>query len=176
MKTVIRVGERFLTFHDIMSTFQSVGRLFGSFTNWFQSQSTDIELIDFSDERVPFSDESVPFSDESVPFSDESVPFSDESVPSSDESVPSSDESVPFSDESVYFTVQAKRLKGLTTLWEMFKNGTLEKSLYDFLVTYEVIKLAEAGEDVELTVSIEEEEYKRACIDLNNDLNKAKGN
>ena len=155
MKTVVRVGERFLTFHDIMSTFQSVGRLFGSFTNWFQSQSTDIELIDFSDESVRLSDESVRFSDESVRFSDESVRFSD---------------------GSVYFTVQAKSLKGLTTLWEMFKNGTLEKSLYDFLVTYKVIELAEAGEDVELTVSIEEEAYKRACIDLNNDLNKAKGN
>ena len=162
MKTVVRVGERFLTFHDIMSTFQSVGRLFGSFTNWFQSQSTDIELIDFSDESVRLSDESVRFSDESVRFSDESVRFSDESV--------------RFSDGSVYFTVQAKSLKGLTTLWEMFKNGTLEKSLYDFLVTYKVIELAEAGEDVELTVSIEEEAYKRACIDLNNDLNKAKGN
>ena len=131
LETVIRVGERFLTFHDIMSTFQSVGRLFGSFTNWFQSQSTDIELIDFS-------------------------------------------ESVCLSDESVCFTVQAKSLEGLTTLWKMFEDGKLKESLYDFLVTHKVIKLDEAGEDVEVTVSIVEEEYqKKVFIDLNNE---AKGN
>ena len=107
-----------------MSTFQSVGQLFRSFTNWFQSQSTDIELIDFGD-------------------------------------------------GSVCFTVQAKSLKGLTTLWERYKDGTLKKSLYDFLVTHKVKQLAEAGEDVELTVTIDKEEYERACIDLKKE---AKGN
>ena len=124
LETVIRVGEGFLTFLDIMSTFQSVGQLFRSFTNWFQSQSTDIELIDFGD-------------------------------------------------GSVCFTVQAKSLKGLTTLWERYKDGTLKESLYDFLVTHKVKQLAEAEEDVELTVTIDKEEYERACIDLKKE---AKGN
>ena len=72
----------------------------------------------------------------------------------------------------VCFTVQANSLKGLTTLWNMYQDGTLRARLYDFLVT-EVKRLAEAEENVELTVTIEEEEYKRACIDLNNE---AKGN
>ena len=72
----------------------------------------------------------------------------------------------------VCFTVQANSLKGLTTLWNMYQDGTFRARLYDFLVT-EVKHLAEAEENVELTVTIEEEEYKRACIDLNNE---AKGN
>ena len=74
---------------------------------------------------------------------------------------------------SVCFTVQANSLKGLTTLWNMYQDGTLKARLYDFLVTEKVKHLAEAEENVELTVTIEEEEYKRACIDLNNE---AKGN
>ena len=73
----------------------------------------------------------------------------------------------------VCFTVQANSLKGLTTLWNMYQDGTLKARLYDFLVTEKVKHLAEAEENVELTVTIEEEEYKRACIDLNNE---AKGN
>ena len=73
----------------------------------------------------------------------------------------------------VCFTVQANNLKGLTTLWNMYQDGTLKARLYDFLVTEKVKHLAEAEENVELTVTIEEEEYKRACIDLNNE---AKGN
>ena len=121
---MIRVGGDFLTFLNILSTFQTVGRLFRSFNNWFQSRFTDLELNDFGD-------------------------------------------------GSICFTVQAKSLKGLTNLWESFKDGTLKESLYDFLVTHEVEKLAEAEEDVELTVTINEDEYERACIDLNN---KAKGN
>ena len=74
---------------------------------------------------------------------------------------------------SVCFTVQANSLKGLTTLWNMYQDGTLKTRLYDFLVTEKVKLLAEAEEKVELTVTIEEEDYRRPCIDLNNE---AKGN
>ena len=73
---------------------------------------------------------------------------------------------------SVCFTVQANSLKELTILWNMYQDGTLKARLYDFLVT-EVKHLAEAEENVELTVTIEEEEYKRAFIYLNNET---KGN
>ena len=55
----------------------------------------------------------------------------------------------------------------------MYQDGTLKARLYEFLVTEKVKHLAEAEENVELTVTIEEEEYKRASIDLNNE---ARGN
>ena len=55
----------------------------------------------------------------------------------------------------------------------MYQEGTLKARLHDFLVTEKVKLLAEAEENVELTVTIEEEEYRRACIDLEN---KVKGN
>ena len=54
----------------------------------------------------------------------------------------------------------------------MYQDGTLRARLYDFLVT-EVKHLAAAEENVELTVTIEEEEYKRAFINLDNET---KGN
>ena len=54
----------------------------------------------------------------------------------------------------------------------MYQDGTLKARLYYFLVT-EVRHLAEAEENVELTVTIEEEEYRRAFVYLNNE---AKGN
>ena len=73
---------------------------------------------------------------------------------------------------SVCFTVQTNSLKGLTNLWIMYQDGTLRARLYDFLVT-EVKHLAAAEENVELTVTIEEEEYKRAFINLDNET---KGN
>ena len=73
----------------------------------------------------------------------------------------------------VCFTVQVNSLKELTILWNMYQDGTLKARLHDFLVTDKVKHLAEAEENVELTVTIVEEEYKRACIGLNNE---AKGN
>ena len=90
----------------------------------------------------------------------------------SDQVLPADTELADMGGGCVCFTVQTSSLKGLTTLWNMYQDGTLRARLYDFLVT-EVKHLAEAGENVELTVTIEEEEYKRACIDLNNE---AKGN
>ena len=54
----------------------------------------------------------------------------------------------------------------------MYQDGTLKARLYNFLAT-EVRHLAEAEENVELTVTIEEEEYRRAFVYLNNE---AKGN
>jgi len=47
----------------------------------------------------------------------------------------------------------------------MYNNGTLKNRLQGFLVTEEVKQLA-AGEDVEVTVFIDEEQYKEAYLNL----------
>ena len=91
----------------------------------------------------------------------------------SDQVLPADTELADMGGGCVCFTVQANSLKGLDTLWKMYQDGTLKAHLYDFLVTEKVKLLAEAEEDVELKITIEEEEYRRACIDLNNE---AKGN
>ena len=89
-----------------------------------------------------------------------------------DQVLPADTELADMGGGCVCFTVQASNLKGLTTLWKMYQDGTLKARLYNFLVT-EVRHLAEAEENVELTVTIEEEEYRRAYNDLNNE---GKGN
>ena len=68
---------------------------------------------------------------------------------------------------AVCLTVQAESLSALTNLWRLYQDGTLQKRLYDFLVTDEMRKLAE-GEDVEVNVTIEGEEYQNACLELMN--------
>lgn len=87
--------------------------------------------------------------------------------------LPADTELVNVGEGCVYFTVQANSIKGLTTLWNMYQDGTLTARLHDFLVTDEVKHLVDAEGNVELTVTIEKEEYDIACIDLNNE---AKGN
>lgn len=87
--------------------------------------------------------------------------------------LPADTELVNVGEGCVYFTVRANSIKGLTTLWNMYQDGTLTARLHDFLVTDEVKHLVDAEGNVELTVTIEKEEYDIACIDLNNE---AKGN
>ena len=72
---------------------------------------------------------------------------------------------VQITDGCVCLTVQAESLSALTNLWKLYQDGTLQKRLYDFFVTDEIRKLAE-GEDVEVNVTIEEEEYQKACVEL----------
>ena len=75
---------------------------------------------------------------------------------------------VQITDGCVCLTVQAESLWALTNLWKLYQDGTLQKRLYDFFVTDEMRKLAE-GEDVEVNVTIEEEEeYQKACLELMN--------
>ena len=90
-----------------------------------------------------------------------------------DQVLPADTELADMGGGCVCFTVQASSLKGLNSLWNMYQDGTLKARLHDFLVTEKVKLLAEAKENVELTVTIEEKEYRRACIDLEN---KVKGN
>ena len=69
------------------------------------------------------------------------------------------------SEGSLCFTVQAETSSALKELWDMYKSGTLQNRLQEFLVTDE-IKLLASGEDVEVTVYIDEQEYKAAYLDL----------
>ena len=79
---------------------------------------------------------------------------------------------VNVTDGCVCLTVQAETLSALTTLWNLYQDGTLERRLYNFFVTDEVKERA-GGETVEVNVSIEEEEYDKARLEL---MNEAKGN
>ena len=75
---------------------------------------------------------------------------------------------VQITDGCVCLSVQAESLSALTNLWRLYQDGTLQKRLYDFFVTDEMRKLVE-GEDVEVNVTIEEEEeYQKACLELMN--------
>ena len=55
----------------------------------------------------------------------------------------------------------------------MYQDGTLKARLFDFLVTEEMKTRAGGEEEVELTVTIEEGEYEKACTEL---IDEAKGN
>ena len=49
----------------------------------------------------------------------------------------------------------------------MYQDGTLQRHLHDFFVTDEVRELAN-GEDVEVNVTIDEDEYQKACLEMMN--------
>ena len=66
---------------------------------------------------------------------------------------------------SLCFTVQAETASVLSELWSSYNDGTLKNRLQEFLVTEEVKQLA-SGEHVEVTVFIDEEEYKEAYLNL----------
>ena len=66
---------------------------------------------------------------------------------------------------SVYLKVQAERLAALEHLWRLYKNGTLKKRLQALFVTDEMRDLA-GGEQVEVIVTIDEEEYDKTRNEL----------
>ncbi|KAL9984369.1 hypothetical protein ACROYT_G006654 [Oculina patagonica] len=66
---------------------------------------------------------------------------------------------------SLCFIVQAETPSALRELWDIYKSGALQTRLQDFLVTKEIKQLAN-GEDVGVTVYIDEQEYKEACLEL----------
>ena len=68
-------------------------------------------------------------------------------------------------DGSVYLKVQAESLAALERLWRVYKNGTLKKRLQVLFVTDEMKELA-GGEQVEVVVTIEDEEYEKARDEL----------
>ncbi|KAL9959133.1 hypothetical protein ACROYT_G036221 [Oculina patagonica] len=72
---------------------------------------------------------------------------------------------VEISEGSLCFTVQAETSSALKELWDIYKSGTLQSRLQEFLVTEEVKELAN-GKDVEVSVFIDEQEYKEAYLGL----------
>ena len=79
--------------------------------------------------------------------------------------LPSSNKLIESSNGSVRFTVESENLIALKKLWEMYKDGTLQSRLQEFLVTNEIKELAN-GEDIEVTVFIDEHEYNEAYFNL----------
>ena len=69
------------------------------------------------------------------------------------------------SEGSVCFTIQAENRSALEALWERYQNGTLQKDLQEFLVTEEIKQLTKS-EEVTVGVEIDEQEYKKAFLEL----------
>ena len=79
--------------------------------------------------------------------------------------LPSSNKLIEISNGSIRFVVEAEKLAALKELWDIYKDGTLQSRLQEFLVTDEIKQLAN-GEDIVVTVSIDEHEYNEAYFDL----------
>ena len=71
------------------------------------------------------------------------------------------------SEGSVCFTVQAETRLALEELYERYSTGNLQKDLQEFLVTDDIIQLAD-GEEVVVSVYIDEKEFREALDDLTN--------
>ena len=69
--------------------------------------------------------------------------------------------------------VQAEGVSTLDTLWSLYKDGTLKESLQAFFVNHEMREFA-GEEQVELIVTIDEEEYEKVRTELIK-MNEAKG-
>jgi len=72
---------------------------------------------------------------------------------------------IQISEGCVCLTVQAEDLSALNTLWSLYQDETLKERLQTFFVTDEIRELA-GGEEVEVIVTIEEQEYEKACVEL----------
>ena len=66
---------------------------------------------------------------------------------------------------SVNLKVQAEYISALDTLWSLYKDGTLKERLEDLFITDKVTGIA-VGEQVEVTVTIDEQEYDKARKEL----------
>ena len=69
------------------------------------------------------------------------------------------------SEGSLCFTVQAEMASALNELWNLYRDGTLKNCLQEFLVTKEVKELA-GSDEVEVTVFIDEHEWKEAYVNM----------
>ena len=66
---------------------------------------------------------------------------------------------------SVNLKVHAENLLALENLWRIYKNGTLKAGLQALFVTDEMKEFA-GGEQVEVVVTIDEQEYIKAWNEL----------
>ena len=72
--------------------------------------------------------------------------------------LPASTILIGISEGSLCFTVQAETPAALKELWDIYKDGTLQRRLKKFLVTDDIKQLTDA-KDIELAVFIDEQEY-----------------
>ena len=72
------------------------------------------------------------------------------------------------SEGSVCFTIQAENRSALQQLWKRYQDGTLQKNLQGFLVTEEIRQLAD-GEEVMVSVYIDEQEFRDSILSSTND-------
>lgn len=78
---------------------------------------------------------------------------------------------IQIAEGSVILKVQAENILALDTLWSSCTDGTLRKSLQALFITDEMRELAD-GEQLEVSVTIEQEEYEKARKEL---INEAEG-
>ena len=74
---------------------------------------------------------------------------------------------------SVILKVQAENISALDSLWSLYTDGKLRKSLQVLLVTDKMREELVCGEHVNVIVTIEEQEYEKARKEL---LTEAEGN
>ena len=74
---------------------------------------------------------------------------------------------------SVILKVQAENISALDSLWSLYTDGKLRKSLQVLLVTDKMREELVRGEHVNVIVTIEEQEYEKARKEL---LTEAEGN
>ena len=77
---------------------------------------------------------------------------------------------VEISEGSLCFTVQAEMPAALKELWNIYKDGTLQRCLQEFLVTDDIKQLTDV-EDIEVAVYIDEQEYVMSFNFLQNQGN-----
>ena len=68
-------------------------------------------------------------------------------------------------EKCLLFTVQAETTSALETLWKEYMAGTLQKRLQEFLVN-EDLKKSTREENLEVTIYINDQEYKDVFLDL----------
>ena len=66
----------------------------------------------------------------------------------------------------VILKVQAENVSALDTLWSLYRDGRLKESLQALLVTDKMRAELAGGEHVEVTVTIEQQEYQKAWEEL----------
>ena len=72
---------------------------------------------------------------------------------------------IQIAEGSVILKVQAGSLSSLNTLWRLYTEGKLKESLQTLFVSDEMKQLA-GGEQVEVTVTIDQQEYEKTMEEL----------
>lgn len=83
--------------------------------------------------------------------------------------LPASTKLIEIREGSLCFTVQAETPAALKELWDIYKDGTLQRRLQKFLVNDDIKQLTDA-EDIEVAVFIDEQEYMTSFNFLQNQV------